>query len=242
MLQETKRLSPVSLNRDVHENHEKSLMGSDLVDISDGRSTSNYSKSKQLQESHEEDHVSVNQETQQEIESIEVMGDTNLEIEELVNREQRVENWNNHQQNSENYQMQGTVDHMMDCMQNSPSNTDQELDGDRDLVIEEIEKDALSRSTKQRVINRKGRPRKSFNSNLFEFAIRDKSSNRGVCMKRSKKRISQRKDKSSVQLEEEEADMVDPNHLLNLGKELGLKPIFSDNDTLSVIIKRLRKD
>lgn len=61
-------------------------------------------------------------------------------------------------------------------------------------------------------------------------------------MKKTTKKIAQSKRQCSVNLDEDSFGQVQPKELLNLSKDLRLKPIFSDNDTISVIIKRLKKD
>lgn len=65
---------------------------------------------------------------------------------------------------------------------------------------------------------------------------------RGVSKKKTRKKKAQTKKQSSVHLDEAPSGQVEPEKILNLGREMGLKPIFSGNDTISVIIKRLTKD
>lgn len=84
-----------------------------------------------------------------------------------------------------------------------------------------------------------GRPRKMKKFSFFDFNIR--RSHNKVNMSKKKRLQGGLKVKSSQAKipHNHQGDKIEAKDILQLGKELGLTPNFSDNDTLSIIQRRI---
>lgn len=100
----------------------------------------------------------------------------------------------------------------------------------------------------EQAINQKKGGRKRFKhkrNNMLEFGIRKRKNKKGCEYKRvSKKKVQMATNKKKINEEYEHGDSmsgkIQAEELLALGKDLGLDPIFLDNDTISIIMKRLK--
>lgn len=187
------------------------------------------------------------------------ISDTNSLVErdpiedEMRNRNDRVQNWNGLASPAK-FCSVSTVWGMRD--DNTSSSDKQSIN--RDIVessrdnlspghIEITEEQNMADSfDRLRLARKGGRTRKIKQFNFFEFNSmrRGKTKGSGTAKQRKKKNLAkvaskheQVKKGSGIN----ESTKITEADILNVGKELGLVPMFSDNDTLSIILHRLKR-